>query len=273
MREEGRENKGMATHPDILDQHESLRKPFLSSVTFHVLLFPSAVGISFMPTTTSERLGDPKSLGGGAVAITPVSKIPLPTREGRVNPVANDTHSVIPSKPEKIEKVKQVEPDPDAIALKSKKQQKRLQDRAAAQQKYTSLKDPKENQVYSRTPPAAVSPIYSTQGPGSVGSSLSSSPFGNRFGYYEQLLRDAIGRNWHTEQFDARMQSLPPVVVTFQILRDGSVKNVKVLKSSGNFVLDQSAERAVLASAPLPKLPQGYEHDSANLEFWFQLRK
>jgi periplasmic protein TonB len=273
MREERRENKAMVTHPDILDQHESLRKPFLSSITFHVLIFASAVGISFMPTTTSERLGDPKSLGGGAVAITPVSKIPLPSREGRQNPVANDTHSVIPSKPEKIEKVKQIEPDPDAIALKSKKQQKRLQDRAAAQQKYTPLKDPKPNQVYNQSAPAAVSPMFSrAAGGGGVGSS-SNSPFGNRFGYYEQLLRDAVTRNWHTEQFDARMQTLPAVVVSFEVFRDGTVKNVKVTQSSGNFTLDQSAQRAILASVPLPRLPQGYEHDSANLEFWFRLQK
>src|SRR3954470_17926278 len=124
----------MATHPDILDQHESLRKPLLSSLTFHALFFGSIAAFTFISGKT-EHLGDPHSMGGGAVAITPVSKIPLPSRQGRENPVANDTHSVIPSKPEKIEKVKQVDPDKDAISLKSKKQQKRLEDRAAAQQK------------------------------------------------------------------------------------------------------------------------------------------
>src|SRR5258705_2847903 len=113
----------MATYPDIFDQRDSLGKPFLTSVTFHVLLFGSIAALSFISGRT-DHLGDPKSMGGGAVAITPVSKIPLPSREGRVNPVANDTHSVIPSKPEKVEKVKVPEPDPDAISLKSKKQQK-----------------------------------------------------------------------------------------------------------------------------------------------------
>ena len=262
----------MATHLDILDRRDSLGKPFVTSVTFHALLFGSLAAVSFISPTT-EHLGDPKSMGGGAVAITPVSKIPLPSREGRVNPVANDTHSVIPAKPEKIEKVKAPEPDPDAISLKSKKQQKRLQDHAATQQKYTSLKDPKPSQVYNRSAPAAVSPMYSVApGGGGVGSG-SASPFGNRFGYYEQLLRDAVSRNWHTEQFDAHMQALPAVVVSFEVYRDGSVKNVKVTQSSGNFALDQSAQRAILASVPLPKLPQGYERDSANLEFWFRLQK
>ena len=266
----------MAAHPgisdEVLDQRDSLGKPFLTSVTFHALLFGSIAAFSLISPTT-EHLGDPRSMGGGAVAITPVNKIPLPSREGRVNPVANDTPSVIPAKPEKVAKLKAPEPDPDSISLKSKKQQKRLQDLAAAQQKYTSLKDPKPNQVYNRNAPAAVSPMYSVApGGGGVGSG-SASPFGNRFGYYEQLLRDAVSRNWHTEQFDARMQSLPAVVVSFEVFRDGSVKNVKVTTSSGNFALDQSAERAILATVPLPKLPQGYERDSANLEFWFRLQK
>jgi periplasmic protein TonB len=262
----------MAAHPDILDQHERIRKPLLGSVTFHALIFGSIAALSFISGTT-EHLGDPKSLGGGAVAITPVSKIPLPPKEGRINPVANDTHSVIPAKPEKVEKAKAPPPDPDAIALKSKKVQKRVQEKAASQQKYTSLKEPKENQVYNRTAPAAVSPMFSqAPGGGGVGSG-STSPFGNRFGYYEQLLRDAVSRNWHTEQFDARMQSLPAVVVTFEVFKDGSVKNVRVSQSSGNFAVDQSAQRAILASVPLPKLPPAYEHDSAVLEFWFRLQK
>ena len=262
----------MANHSDILDQHESLGKPFLGSITFHALLVGSVIGLGFISGTT-EHLGDPKSLGGGAVAITPVSKIPLPSREGRVNPVANDTKSVIPSKLEKVEKAKALESDPEAISLKSKKEQKRLKDRAAAQQKYTALKDPKENQVYSQTAPAARTPMFSAApGGGGVGSG-SSSPFGNRFGYYEQLLRDAVSRNWKTDQFDARMQTLPAVVVSFEVFKDGSVKNVRVTQSSGNFAVDQSAQRAILASVPLPKLPQEYEHNSAVLEFWFRLQK
>ena len=70
-----------------------------------------------------------------------------------------------------------------------------------------------------------------------------------------------------------KVTELPPVVVTFEIFKDGSVKNIKVIKSSGNFALDQSAQRAILASVPLPKLPAEYEHNSANLEFWFRLQK
>ncbi len=45
-------------------------------------------------------------------------------------------------------------------------------------------------------------------------------------------------------------------VVGFTINRDGSVDNVSLEKSSGNFYFDQAALRAVLLAAPLPPLPR-----------------
>src|SRR6476659_10432811 len=114
-----------------------------------------------------------------------------------------------------------------------------MQDRAAAAQKFTALKNPKENQVFNQTAPAAVSPMYSqAPGGGNVGSG-SSSPFGNRFGYYEQLIRDKVARNWRSQELDASVHN--PVVVLFDILRNGSVQNVRVSRPSGNFAADQSA--------------------------------
>jgi hypothetical protein len=68
-------------------------------------------------------------------------------------------------------------------------------------------------------------------GGGGVGSG-SRSPFGNRFGYYEQLIRDKVARNWRSQDLDS---SANPVVVTFDILRTGTVQNVRISRSSGNF--------------------------------------
>ena len=106
-------------------------------------------------------------------------------------------------------------------------------------------------------------------GGGGVGSG-STSPFGNRFGYYEQLLRDKVARNWRSQDLDSTVRN--PVVVTFDILRSGSVQNIRVTRSSGNFAMDQSAQRAILLSNPFPALPAQYERDSATIEFWFRLQ-
>jgi protein TonB len=61
--------------------------------------------------------------------------------------------------------------------------------------------------------------------------------------------------------------------VTFEIVRDGSVRNVRLLQRSGNLALDNSAQRAILQAGPFPQLPADYNRDSASVEFWFQLKR
>jgi TonB family protein len=96
-------------------------------------------------------------------------------------------------------------------------------------------------------------------------------PFGNRFGYYEQLLRERVARNWRTEE--VRQASAPTVIVMFEIVRNGSIRNVRLLQRSGIPTLDYSCQRAIESSAPFPPLPQGFERDTAVIEFWFQLKR
>ena len=86
----------------------------------------------------------------------------------------------------------------------------------------------------------------------------------------KQLLRDKVARNWRSQDLDSTVRN--PVVVTFDILRTGKVPNVRVARSSGNFAMDQSAQRAILLSNPFPPLPAQYERDSATIEFWFRLQ-
>ena len=259
----------MSGRIDILDQRENLRNPFAGSVLFHAGVFALLAGWGIWGSRV-EQWGDPKALGGGAVAITPVSGIKMPPREGRVNPVANDTESAVPSAPAKPEPKRAPKEDPDSIALKTKRLQKKQTDIAAARQKYTADKDRRPNQVYSTTGQAAVSPMF-TQAPGSGSIGSGSGIFGTRFGYYEQLLREKVARNWQSEDIGAR--AAPPVTVRFEILRSGVARSIQVAQGSGNFTLDQSALRAITVSSPFPPLPGQYEHDSVVIEFTFRLQK
>jgi protein TonB len=109
-------------------------------------------------------------------------------------------------------------------------------------------------------------------GSGGVGVGTGS-PFGTRFGWYAQILRDKVARAWHTGDVDPRLKTAPVVIVTFTLLRSGEVRNVKVAQRSGNAVLDYSAERAIYDAAPFPALPPGYENNQASIEFWFELRR
>jgi protein TonB len=97
--------------------------------------------------------------------------------------------------------------------------------------------------------------------------------FGNRFGYYRDLLEQMVGRKWRTNDVDPRILRANPVVVTFLIRRDGSVSGIRLENSSGNKALDFSAQRAIQEAAPFPPLPAGYERNDARIEFWFQLNR
>jgi TonB family protein len=70
---------------------------------------------------------------------------------------------------------------------------------------------------------------------------------------YCGVLEGKLEGQWTPPSISAR----EPVqaVVVFTINRDGSVSNVVLETSSGNFYFDQAAMRAVLLAAPLPPLP------------------
>jgi protein TonB len=109
-------------------------------------------------------------------------------------------------------------------------------------------------------------------GTGGVGVG-SGSAFGSRFGWYRDLLERRIAEKWRTDEVDPRIQAAPPAIVTFTILRNGTIRDVRVLQSSGNYALDNSSKRAVYEASPLPELPRDYERDSAQIEIWFQLKR
>ena len=260
----------MQTHADILDQREAVGKPLLASVIFHGAIVAAVASYGLFNLGKSEQWGDPHALPGGAVGITPVKAIELPNRQGKVNLVANDTESQIPEAPKAKPKA---EPkiDPNAVKIKSKAELRKLAEQFEKQHKYTP-RDYKPNQVFSRSGQAVTSPMFSTKaGSGEIGSG-NGSVFGNRFGWYEQLLRERVARNWRSQEVDARAVNAP-VLVTFVLMRDGSVQNVKVAQTSGNYTMDQSALRAITISAPFPPLPPQFERNQANLEFWFQLQR
>lgn len=261
-------------HVDILDERDSLKRPLLGSVLLHVAIFGSIAVMTIAHVGKRESWGDPNSAGGGAFTVTPVKAIPLPGRTGPINKVASDTESQIPepvkAKPEPKRAVKE---EPDAIALNSRKKNAKTE----KTERYASnRRDPREynnNQIFSRAGQAATSPLYGLA-PGSGGVGVGNGmPFGNRFGAYAQLIRERVAQRWRTETVDGRIKTLPPAIVTFEIMRNGEVRNIKVFQSSGNYALDASAQRAITEAAPFAPLPAQYDGNSATIEFWFELKR
>jgi protein TonB len=265
----------MAARHDILDRRESFQKPVVFSVGLHAAFLLAGIIYAILPVSEVVQWGDPNSLGGGAMSITPVNSVPLPGRSGQINPVANDTESRVPSPPPDAERQRrdEVEEEEEAIPIQSrnapppKPRQRRRSDPSP-----TTV--PKENQIYSSSGAAMTSPMYGSTSSGSGGVGIGSgNPFGSRFGAYEAILRQKVGQAWNTGQVDPRLQTAPIVIVTFEILRNGSVRNVRFMQRSGHSSLDFSCQRAILDASPFPPLPAGFQRDVARIEFWFELKR
>ena len=259
-------------HADILDEREPFSKPLLGSVALHASVAALLVAGSLIKGRAPENWGDIESAGGSTV-VSPVSRIPLIARSGDINPVANDTESQVPQAPPQPKPiVKTKEPEPDAIPIKGRDTKKKTPRAPANTERYRPYTEPKANQVYSTTGSAMVSPMIGTPGSGGVGVGKGT-PLGDRFGAYAALLQQRIAQNWNTQDVDARIKTAPPVIMNFTILRDGTIRDIRVKTSSGNVALDRSAERALYAVGTVEPLPAGYDRDQAVIEFWFELKR
>jgi len=253
-----------------------LAKFFAVSTGVHVAFFASIAIYVSMGAHAGLQWGSRNSIGSGSVGVNAVKTIPLPSRAGLTNPLANDTQSRVPlpPKPAKPEpKKKEPEIDPDALPLKAHKSQRTPT--YMRQQEYSQYRanEDHSNQLYSRSGQALTSNMYG-QRTGAGGVQMGSAgAFGYRFGAYRDLIEQRVASKWRTDDIDPRIQTAPVAIVTFSIQRNGSVSNVRILQSSGNRALDYSAQRAIYEAGPFPPLPQGYERSSADIEIWFTLKR
>jgi TonB family protein len=193
---------------------------------------------------------------------------------GDVNPVANDTASQVPKAPPQPKAAqKEKQPEPDAIPLKSgKTQPKKFSNVTASNDRYRPYTEPKPNQLYSTTGGALVSKSMGMAGSGGVGIGRGS-PLGDRFGAYASLLQQLVAQKWNTQDVDGRVRTAPLAIVTCTILRDGTLKDIRVKTSSGNAALDRSAERALYDVGKVDPLPAGFDRNEAEVEFTFELKR
>jgi len=261
----------MTPRVDILDERESLRGPFVQSVLLHVAIAGALVISTISFQHSREVWGAATTQAGDAVPVRPVKTIPLPSRAGQVNPVANDTESQVPQPPKPQPKKQVKAPEEKAIPLLKKRRVDTRSLEDMNPHRYVPPQPPVSNQVYSPQAPAIVSPMFEKPGSGGVGVGPNSA-FGNRFGAYANLVIQRVTEKWQTNGL-AGTHTAPMVVITFDIQRDGSVRNAKVAQRSGVDTLDYSALRAVTDAAPFPPLPAEYGRSEANVELRFQLQR
>lgn len=252
------------------DEREPLGLAFFGSMAAHLGLAAGVLALGYFHLV--DNWGSPHA-SSGSVGVSMVRSIPIPRHEGPVNPLANDTKEIAPqevtpvAKPRPKPEVKA--PDPKAIAIpdkteKPKKQQpKQLATTAFKPAAY------QDNQVYSKAPQAASSRLYGMQGAGGIDIGPAS-VLGDRCGAYVDLMRSLISQHWNQSGVTASPSQKSGV--SFTLARSGAVNNVKVAQPSGSYLLDNSAQHAILDSNPLPAVPAQCPGNDIPVTLWFQLK-
>lgn len=254
---------------DILDQRDPLTVPLLGSLLVHGGVVALVVFGWVWMNRSREKLGDLHPSGGPAYTVSPVHNIPIPQRQAPPNPVANDTQSMVPPAPAKQEIEKQ-QPVPDKNDILIPDKLKKQASKPLTKQQYQQPAPP--NQVYSRSRQALSNPMYSAQsGAGQVGVGPNTPLGNNRLGWYAELIRQKIAQAWNTNGLDARSQN-SAAIVSFYIMRDGSVRTPAIQQSSGNPTIDNTALRAVFQASPMPPLPPQITESYITAQFTFNLR-
>jgi len=253
-----------------------LGKFFAYSLVLHVLL-AAAIAASIIFHLTGKAWGDVGSAGEGAVKVTlttnsAVAGLPMPTP-----PVLEDskifdpTHSLYNETPQ---------PKPPELPKDVEKIPKRDIEKPRPIEHKSPVKDlkkpPPENTInqhsggpkyptgYAPTPSNTQSsgPIFQTQGGGD---------FAGRYPAYVAAMIRRISQNWNEASIDpaARASRTIKATATFTILRDGTVKDIRITDSSRNSSFDNSGLRALYDSNPMPALPSDYNGSYLTVTFDF----
>ncbi|MBN1272599.1 MAG: TonB C-terminal domain-containing protein [Candidatus Aminicenantes bacterium] len=93
------------------------------------------------------------------------------------------------------------------------------------------------------------------------------------FRYYLQYVQDKVSSNWFKSSFDPGLSGSLKTTVYFQILRNGSISNLRITERSGFRSLDIKALRAVQDSVPFPPLPSEYDGNYLGIHLYFEHSK
>lgn len=258
----------IARHPGEV----SLKPMLLVSAIFHGGIAATLI-ISTMLSGKGESWG---GTGGGAVSVGMVRSlpaIPLPRPDAQTpNRVVDESKGLYKSEPKPV-----VIPPANAEPIPDFKKPAKIVPSHPSKVLEDTTPPPPNAVPYGNggAPTLPYSPSFTVAGAtqGGVAMTGPGGDFGSRYSWFVDAVRNRISSNWLQSMIDPSVQFAPRAVVSFQILRDGSIVNIQILQTSGNKSVDNSAVRAILSSSPVSKLPGDYSGSKVNVEFWFEFRK
>ena len=251
---------------NLFDERERWGDSLLLSVVFHCALVVGGFGLGFVMNWHSSANNWGTNQGDAVEAqLISGAAIPIPHQQEQTqNIVANESKGVTQAQPQP-----KVQEPPDAIPIQGKVTPKKI-DRAT----------PPPTHVQPRAVPTPVDTAvpYGEGGPvtGPYGNfaaantkggfSVQNAAFGDKYGWYIDVIRRKVQQNWLTYEIDPHITAPHRAFIEFDIMRDGSPANVHVEQSSGVPSLDQSALRAIQRIDGFGALPEG---STLHVEFWF----
>ena len=253
---------------------ETLRRFVLISLLLHVVIAAVAAVSTFLSHSGQDWGGPGGSVTVGVVGSLPAIPLPRPDVESP-NRVVDESKGLFKSEPQPKPK-----PEPDATPIPKFERNKPPKYVSRPSKVLENTTPPPTNAIPYGGGGAPTIPVTSftmgttgaTQAGLSVGG-VGGGDFGSRFSWYVEAVQRRISSNWLQSTVDPSVAYAPRVIVTFTILRDGTITNIQITHPSNNSSVDNSAIRAVQASSPLDRLPSAYSGSEVNVEFWFDFHR
>lgn len=251
------------------DQDDKFGRGIAGAIALHVLLAVVFVSVALFGHHSSSHWGENAS-SVGAIQASMVSSIPLPQKFKPVDKsvLAPDNVSPAPAPPPKEATIPP--PRPTDILVKAKPQPTKLGP-------ITQPAPPKHPQPAPPSPKAQTGES-ATQLPesitqmknGTATATVQDRTFGNRYAYYVQIVSQKVAQNWYTTEADPHASQGKHTIIVFDIERDGTPANVRILNKSGSPSLDTSALRALQRVDGFGPLPAG---NQITVEYTFDYRQ
>ncbi len=241
-------------------EDESLQQFLVYSVIMHAsLAFVIAVSayIQFRDNRWGGIGGD---LGGTKVNLVSSAGLPMPKES-----VVTESKAVDPTKGlYKEEPPKPPEPKTDATKIPKFEKEKPLPPSRPSRTLENKTPPPNNAVPYGKGGNPDLPTGYSqTPGVGSSGGSVQgqgNTDFTTRYGWYIAAAKRRVAPNWNVLFLDPSVRNSQTLhcVISFTIMRDGTVRNLRIAQSSGNSSWDNSGLRAIQSSSPFPPLPSDW---------------
>jgi periplasmic protein TonB len=250
----------------------SLRRYVYRSIIFHVLLCAAVLSASYFERSGAAWGGVGGKLGGTKVNLVSSAGIPMPREEAVTASKAVDpTESLHKEDPKPLPP----EPKTDATPIRKFEKEKPLPPSRRSRTLENKTVEP-DNAIpgkggnpdlptgYSQNPGASSGVAVQGQG---------GSDFGARYPWYVDAVRSRIQQSWDQSTINQAVRAArrAHTVMTFRINANGTISSIRTSQSSGDWSMDNSAQRALQSIDAFRPLPNDYMGTYVDVTFDFDL--